>query len=103
MSEDSLASFFEWLQEDVDVRRHSQMRTLDTNAKPGEMSATFDLIELIVTSGFSAANLALAYATWRDSSSDTSEIVIEKDGARVAVQDASPETIASIIETLNNN
>ncbi len=99
-NEQSIASFYEWLQEDVDIRRHAQLRAVDRSSKPGEMSLGFDVIELIITSGFSAANLALAYATWRESSSTTGEVVFEKDGASVTVRDASPETVASIVETL---
>jgi len=101
-NEDSLVSLYEWLQDDADVRRHAQIKTASANVDPGDMSVAIDIIELIISSGFSAANLALAYATWRDSSNDSSEIIIEKDGARISVRDASPETVASIVETLND-
>ncbi len=63
--EEDLRSLRDWLRDDEDVRRHAAV-TLEAGAPgPGEMGAAFEVIKLVLDSGFQLGSLALAYAGWR--------------------------------------
>ena len=94
-----LASLYAWLREEPDIQRHAQMSLMNTEVDPTEMGVAFDVIQLIVDSGFQAANLALAYTAWRATRSRPPQVTIEHDGVTVTLNGSeSVETIVQIFE-----
>jgi Effector Associated Constant Component 1 len=99
-AESELGSLYAWLQEEPDIRHHSSMSLKSTKASPSEMGAAFDVIQLVVDSGFQALSLALAYATWRATRPRRPQVTIERDGAKVTLDDADPDTVQAIVQAL---
>ena len=62
---EEIASLYRWLSDDDDLRRHARLSLMGSESEPGKMGATFEVIQLVVDSGFQALNFAIAYATWR--------------------------------------
>lgn len=95
-----LGSLYAWLQEEPDIRRHSSMSLMSTKPSPSDMGAAFDVIQLVVDSGFQALSLALAYATWRAARPRRPQVTIERDGAKVTLDDADPDTVQAIVRAI---
>lgn len=103
------SALHDWLREDRDVGRHARIgRLTDSDGTPsGAMSADwFGWVQLIVGSGFSTAGLVYAHKAFRASlprRQQSVSVVIERNGTRIALQDASPESAALIAEILSGS
>ena len=95
-----LGSLYTWLQGEPDIRRHSSMSLMSAEPPPSEMGAAFDVIQLVVDSGFQTLNLALAYASWRATRPSRPQVTIEGDGAKVTLDDADPDTVQAIVRAI---
>lgn len=95
-----LASLYAWLREEPDIRGHARISFGAAEVDSSEMGAIFDIIQLMVDSGFQALNLALAYTTWRATRSSHPEVTIEYNGNRVSLKDSDPDTVAAIVRAL---
>lgn len=96
-----LGSLYEWLHEESDIRRYAQMKLVAAKPGPSAMGAAFDVIQLVVDSGFQALNLALAYATWRATRPSGSQVTIESEGTRITLEGAEPDAVDIIVRALN--
>jgi hypothetical protein len=76
------------------------MSLLNTETGPADMGAVFDLIQLVVDSGFQAANLAVAYGTWRATRPRSPKVTIEHDGVIVTLDGSESDTFETIIQIL---
>ena len=103
-TEQELSSLLAWLRADEDLRRHAHLSLVAEEPGPGDMGAGFEVIQLVVDSGFQVLSLALAYATWRTSRPTRRKVTvtIERDGSTITLEDAEPEpeTVAAIIRAL---
>jgi peptide/nickel transport system substrate-binding protein len=100
-SERELASLYAWLGEEWSVRQHARMSMAAPEPGPSDMGAAFDVIQLVVDSGFQAANFALAYAAWRSTRAAHPKVTIEIDGARnVEVEGTDADATEAIVRFL---
>jgi Effector Associated Constant Component 1 len=100
-SERELASLYAWLGEERSVRQHAHMSMVAPEPGPSDLGAAFDVIQLVVDSGFQAANFALAYAAWRSTRTAHPKVTIEIDGARkVEVEDTDADATEAIVRFL---
>ncbi|MCX5500215.1 hypothetical protein OG887_12605 [Streptomyces sp. NBC_00053] len=93
-AEDELRSLGQWLEADSAVRRHVQVVPgTARSAMPGQQGDLLDLITLVVSSGFSAASLAVSIASWRASRPGPSAaLVMRTEGEQAEIPgDASGE------------
>ncbi len=97
-----LESLYAWLQEEPDIRHHSRISLMSAEPTASDMGATFDVIQLIVDSGFQSLNLALAYASWRATRPRRAQVTIEQDGAKVTLDDADLGTIQAIVRAIHS-
>jgi hypothetical protein len=95
-----LGSLYAWLQEEPDIRRYSSMSLVPTEPSDSEMGAEFEVIKLVVDSGFQALSLALAYASWRATRPRHPQVTIEHGGAKVTLDDDDPDTVQAIIRAV---
>jgi hypothetical protein len=72
-------SLHNWLNNNQYIRENSQLKLPDS--EPGGMGPELDVIQLVLSSGFDLANLALAIAEWRDKSRETAApIAVQANG-----------------------
>lgn len=98
-TEDELASLYAWLRDEDDVRSHASMSFTSAEPRPGELGATFDVIQLVVDGGFQALNFAIAFATWRHTRRSRPQVTITCGDASVSLADE-PEMVDVIVRTL---
>lgn len=101
-AETELRSLHQWLLNDPDVLRHSQISLMQHEPRPGEMGGALEAVQLILDNGFQAMNFALAYATWRVNRRQRPRVIIEYGGAKVTLPDADADTIKKIVELLES-
>jgi hypothetical protein len=89
-----------WLRLDPDARRFADPKLVAPDTPEGAMGAV-DVINLVLSQGFSAANLALAYASWRNVRPAAPSVTIIRDGGSIVVTDASVDTVRQIVEYLS--
>jgi len=101
-AEHKLGSLLACPRADADLRRHARMSLVPAEPGPGDMGAAFEVIQLVVDSGFQTLSLALAYATWRTSRPARHQltITIERDGSTITLDEAEPDTVDAIIRAL---
>ncbi|MFF1416107.1 hypothetical protein [Streptomyces sp. NPDC058280] len=103
-AEGELRSLHAWLLAEPAARRHARP-VLDTARSPraGAQGDTIDLISLVVSSGFSAASLALSMAAWRATRPGQPVVTVERpDGVRITISDSSPEEMRRLLESLTD-
>ncbi|MFD3588556.1 hypothetical protein [Streptomyces sp. NPDC058683] len=103
--QDAVRDLYRWLREDPDVRRSARPALVSApdaaEQRPGTAMGAVEIIELVLGQGFSALNLALAYAAWRGQRPAAPPIVIQLgDGRSVTVHDGSAETVRRIVAAL---
>jgi hypothetical protein len=64
------------------------------------MGTAFEVLQLVVDSGFQAANLALAYAAWRTTRLRKPQVTIEHRGVTVTLDGAEADTVEAIVRVL---
>ncbi|MFH9606673.1 hypothetical protein [Streptomyces sp. NPDC017448] len=102
-AEDELRSLGRWLEADSAVRRHAQVVPGSARpATPGLQGDLLDLITLLVSSGFSAASLAVSIASWRASRPSPPEsVIVRAVGEQIEIPgDASGEEAEAMIRRL---
>jgi hypothetical protein len=99
-AEEELRSLHAWLQDEPDVRRHARISLIAHEPKAGEMGPAFEVVQLIVNSGFQALSLAIAYAAWRSSRPTAPKVTIERGGTRLTLTEADEATVARIVQAL---
>ena len=72
-------SLHNWLNNNQYIKENAQLKLPDS--APEGMGPEFDVIQLVLSSGFDLANLALAFAEWRDKSRETAApIAVQANG-----------------------
>src|ERR1700733_8880504 len=72
-------SLHNWLNSNQYIKENAQLKLPDS--APDGMGPEFDTIQLVLSSGFDLANLALAFAEWRDKSREkAAPIAVQANG-----------------------
>ena len=72
-------SLHNWLNNNQYIKENAQLKL--PNSAPDGMGPEFGVIQLVLSSGFDLANLALAFAEWRDKSRETAApIAVQANG-----------------------
>ncbi len=72
-------SLHNWLNNNQYIKENAQLKLPDS--APEGMGSEFDVIQLVLRNGFDLANLALAFAEWRDKSRETAApIAVQANG-----------------------
>ena len=101
-AEEELRSLVSWLQDEPAVCQYCRISLAPgTHARPEEMGAVFEAVQLAVDSGFQILNLALAYASWRSTRPLRPEVTIERDGTKVSIDGADTDVVTKIISALD--
>ncbi|MEV0280214.1 hypothetical protein AB0I22_28010 [Streptomyces sp. NPDC050610] len=87
-AEAELRSLRDWLADEPDIRRHTQITLAAAEPEPGDMGSALDLIKLVADEGFQLANLAIAYAAWKATRSRRSNVSVRRDGEPVPLDEA---------------
>ncbi|MEV6671398.1 hypothetical protein [Streptomyces sp. NPDC051162] len=95
----AVADLYEWLRQDPEVRRGATVERVRPWRSGGAMG-TVEIINVIVSQGFTALNLALSYASWRTARPAAPPIVINVAGRSIVAQDSSDETVRRLVEAL---
>ena len=90
---------YRWLRQDPAVRRHTDV-TLGSPRADGRTMGAVEVVNLVLGQSFSALNLALAYANWRNARPTAAPVTITVEGRSVTVTGADEETVARIVELL---
>jgi hypothetical protein len=100
-SEEELRSFARWLGEEPDIRHRALISWETPRPGEGEMGGAFDVVKLVIDSGFQIASLGLAYVAWRATRPRPTSVTIERDGVRITLDDGDPETVARLLRALD--
>ncbi len=97
----TLHQLYRWLSNDSELAYEG---TVEGRAPSGtgQMGA-LEVIDVTLTHVTSLGSLVMAYASWRAARRDSSSVTFERDGVSVTVQDASPQTIARIMDALSGS
>jgi hypothetical protein len=102
-SEDVL-SFFQWLEGDPEFNRTTTLDLSEESGRPpGAMGAVFDVISLAITSGFSAANLAIAFSSWKASRDVNTSLIIRRGSNQVVISGDDQKDIAAVDRYFSSN
>jgi Effector Associated Constant Component 1 len=100
-SEQELASLYAWFGDDSTIRQHTAISMVMIEPRPSDMGVAFDTIQLIVDSGFQAANLAFAYAAWRATRPARPRVTIKIDDvSHFVLDDHDPHIVDVIVKAL---
>ncbi|MFJ4582171.1 effector-associated constant component EACC1 [Streptomyces echinatus] len=82
------------------ARRNARPQLLRRPPAPGQLGGVTDLIQLLLTDGFSAASLGIAIAQWRLTKSPTISVTVEHNGATVTVEGSDADAVEEAIRRL---
>ncbi|MGW2286988.1 effector-associated constant component EACC1 [Streptomyces phaeochromogenes] len=97
---DTVADLYRWMRQDQDLRQQAQVRLTASSEPAGSMGA-MEIIDLILSQGFSALSLTLSYAAWRHARPSAPAVTFIVVGNTVTAADASEETIQRLTQALN--
>jgi membrane-associated two-gene conflict system component 1 (EACC1) len=101
-STEDVESLHRWLRHEQAVRVDGAL-SRDTADDPEAMGVLLDVLTLIIGSGLSAGQLALAVASWRDSRKPAPKVVITHtaaDGAVTRIEAADRPALAAALAEL---
>ncbi|MFD4142815.1 MULTISPECIES: hypothetical protein [unclassified Streptomyces] len=92
---------YRWLRSDSDLRRTADV-ALRTRGVSGAMGAV-EIINIVLTQGIAALNLAVTYASWRVARPAAPAVTIDFPGGSITVRDGGEETVRRIVEALRED
>lgn len=96
--QESLISLYEWLEDDRDIGRLADIKLVGAPPQQGSMAGEFELISLLVSSGFNIGNLAIAFANWRSSRVAPPPIRIAAKSLDVTIDNADSQVIEKALK-----
>ncbi|GAA3020270.1 effector-associated constant component EACC1 [Streptosporangium longisporum] len=100
-AEEELRSFYRWLQDDEDVRRHARVSVRQSSPRESEMGSALEAIDLVLSNGFELANFTLAYLAWRATRRQKVAVTLKRGDVEVTVSDADDQITKKILQALN--
>jgi len=104
-SEAGCGDLYRWLLDDPDARRNGQLELRSTGPAEGDLGLV-EILQLVVSDGFSAAALAVSIAQWKQqlmAAGPQFSMSFEKDGRKVTVSGSDPAEIERAIQELNKD
>jgi hypothetical protein len=101
-SDRDLASLYQWLTRDPELKQKVKMSTEDAKSKPGEMGLDVDSINAVVANLLAMGSLVVSIAAWRGTQTKPSAVRIKHQGLTAVVNSDSPEAIQSVIDALGD-
>ncbi|MEU1050192.1 hypothetical protein ABZ400_34250 [Streptomyces sp. NPDC005897] len=100
--EAELRSLHMWFMADSAARRHARPTLGASQAlASGAQGGALDLLSLMVSSGFSAASLAVSVVSWRATRPRRPSVTVNRpDGLTVTISDSSADEARRLIESL---
>ncbi|MFI8242638.1 hypothetical protein ACIF83_36250 [Streptomyces sp. NPDC085866] len=99
-AEEDLLSFYQWLQDEPDIRRHAVISMEASAAGEGEMGGALDVVKLVIDTNFQILNFGLAYAAWRGTRRQPCSLSVERDGVRITLDGGDPDAVARVLRAL---
>ncbi|QKZ21055.1 hypothetical protein HUT05_29135 [Streptomyces chartreusis] len=105
LPEAELRSLHMWLMADPAARRHARPALAASQAlAPGTQGGTLDLVSLVVSSGFSAASLAMSVLSWRATRPQRPSVTVNRPGGlTITISASSADEAGRLIESLTDN
>lgn len=99
---DDAESLYRWLGDEPGARSDGRLAFAPSD-DPEAMGTLIDVLTLVIGSGFSAAQLALAITQWRQSRPRPPELVIthqHPDGGTTRIEASTPEALETALREL---
>ncbi|MGW3014370.1 effector-associated constant component EACC1 [Streptomyces sp. NPDC001219] len=94
-------SLYQWLLDEPDARRHAEVRLVGAEPVEGELGFVLDLVQLVVSSGFSAGSLGYTVAQWKKMNAPQLSVTFERNGRTVTVSGTDAEVIERAVQQLD--
>ncbi|MFE1172225.1 hypothetical protein [Streptomyces sp. NPDC058773] len=94
-------SLYQWLLDEPAARRHAEPQLIGAAPAEGELGYVLDLVQLVVSSGFSAASLGYTVAQWKKMNAPTISMSFERNGKTVTVSGTDAEEIERAVQQLD--
>ena len=91
-----------WLNDDPTVRRSADLSWAKAESTQ-QMGVLIDVLTLVLGTGFSASQLVVAIAAWRQSRHPAPVVTISReleDGTTISIETADPATLAQAVQAL---
>jgi hypothetical protein len=102
-AEKELRSLHSWLLDEPAIRRDARVTLRSADARPGEMGATLEAVQLVIDSGFQASGLVFAYLAWRATRRNKPDGTIERGDTKIPLSEATEETAESVAKKLDSD
>jgi hypothetical protein len=102
---DPVRSLRAWLQDDPAVREHGQLQWAEADS-PEHQGVLIDALQLVVGSGLSVLQLALAVAQWRDSRHPHPVVTITRKldhGRSIRIETSDPAILERVVRELEES
>ncbi len=83
------------------ARRHARPRLLSQSPEPGQLGGAMDILQVVLSGGFSAASLGVAIAQWRVTKSPTISVTVEHNGDTVTISGTDPDAVEEAVRRLD--
>jgi membrane-associated two-gene conflict system component 1 (EACC1) len=100
-AEDDLRSFFQWLQDEPDIRHHAEISLEPTRVGEGDMGGTLDVVKLVIDTNFQILNLGLAYLAWRAARAKSTPLTIERGEVEIILDNGDLDVVTRILRALD--
>lgn len=97
---EDLGQLYGWLRTDRDLRICSEVSLVPVDGAPGEMSAAFDAVQLVLDSSLQLASLAVAIASWRKACEPRSAVTIVHQDTEIRLETADLHDANTVVEAL---
>jgi hypothetical protein len=101
-SGDLTESLYQWLLDEPEARIHADVRLVGEPPAEGDLGFALDMVQLVISSGFSAASLGYTIAQWKKLNAPQLSITVERDGMTVTVSGTDAEEIQRAVQRLGD-
>ncbi|QPP07528.1 hypothetical protein G4Z16_15300 [Streptomyces bathyalis] len=97
---ENLGQLYDWLRTERDLRTCSEVSLVPADGVPGEMSAVFDSVQLVLDSSFQLASLAVGIASWRKACEPRSAVTIIHHDTEIRLETTDLHDAGAVVEAL---
>jgi Effector Associated Constant Component 1 len=97
---DEPGSLFRWLTLDPQVRQEATVSLRPAPPADGEMGGALEVINVVLSNSIAVGGLLVAVSSWRKSRPRPPKATLERNGVRIVLEDASPETVRRVVDAL---
>ncbi|MEV4253144.1 hypothetical protein AB0J52_08220 [Spirillospora sp. NPDC049652] len=100
-TEEDLASLYDWLTRESDIRQNSQVKLQHKDVAEGEMGTTLDIITLFVTGTLAFPSFAETIMNWKEGRRRDFPILVEVNNKKVVIPEGTEELAERIVRQLS--